>query len=605
MTASIPALIAFVSALASCGYLLTLSFARRASVAFTIGCSFPLGACWYVVLFVIGTMLRGTVSHLGPLAALAIVSIVLAAAAGVRPRQLVPRAPAWRSTAPILLAVTALSSLMIARNVYFDAALHFEFAAQIAHGRFPPSLPGTFEVPFPYHVGYDVLFGGIAGATGANFVDVYLAINLAFVASVTLLAYAVLARLIRRPALAAIGSLAVMLGTSPLALPWHVVGLFYRPTDMMQQHPWKFGVFLVFLLAYAALARATIDLRRFFVVVLPLLCFLGHLATQVIPFAFATTFALYVFTCFDRSRPHAYAKLAVFAAALAATMFAMLHLGGVFLGDPDNHFAAVSYSFHGPRGFFAVSDDHNGTAGRYYFLDTAFVLAGYVYVMAAGARTIAARGIHGFVRDRRARMLSFLVGFGFASYVSPLFMRFSAYTWNDFCKFSYVGVLIGLPCLVLLLHDAWETPRYRRMAGAAAVALLAGFAAMQIAGAARSANLPGIRADIERYRGMTNAVRGLDVGDAGVAVYGVPEHVAWQLGTNLLNATVRFSIANRYQYLSAKPAEADATRLLAAAVRYVVAADDAIPVVKRTLGEHLVLRAGDDDGHWAVYELVG
>src|SRR5262249_39704942 len=157
---------------------------------------------------------------------------------------------------------------------------------------------------------------------------------------------------------------------------------------------------------------------------------------------------LYVFGCVDPTDSRAYAKLAGFVGVLAVAGLALLHLGAAFAGDPGGHFRPVSYAFQGPGGFFAVAHDTNRTAARDYFPDPAFVLAGYLGVATALRARGWALGWRG-----RAALVPFFVAIGLASYLSPLVMRFSEYSWNNFCKFNYVGIIIGMLCFACLLGD--------------------------------------------------------------------------------------------------------------------------------------------------------
>jgi len=602
--------IAIISAVITvCGYLLTLYYAKDADAPFLAGCSFPMGAMYYIAFFVIiNRSFTGSASHILPLAALVITASVVSFAGGLK--FLFPKiniTQTWTCISILSLTIV-FSCIRSFRDLYYDTPIHFQFAAEIAAGKFPVALPGAFDAPFPYHSGYDILFGSIAALTGGNFVDVYLFITVLFVFSIVMLLFSLINAMTSRGVFSAAGVFIVMLGTGLLGFAWHDIAIYYRLFDMLQQHPWKFAAFIAILIIAVSRKRGSINMKRFFILFVPLLPFTAHFSGQVIPFAFSGVLALYVFNCRGLCNRRYYLKMVAFALLLGICAAAMLYMGGLFEKSSTGNFGTISYSFQSVAGFFKIHDAHNGTAGRYYFLDTMFALAGYLFLAVMVWKKARAQGFASIKWQSDGAALS-IGALGFLWYLSPLFLRYAVF-WDNFCKFNYIGIIIGMLCFVFMAYRLYVSGKYMRIAAAGLAVYVLCLLAMQIGYVfSEGGNIWEIRNDLERYQDMIHSVRMLNA-DEGLVTYGVPEPVSFRLGVNLLNSFEADGSAdhymyhplNRYEYLP-HDIIPDIHQLAAAGVRYVVVANQAFMNAESLLPPEAKQVIQGGGGLWAIYEL--
>ena len=614
MIISIAGIVFIVAVIALCGYSLTYFFANNAGTLFLAGCSFPIGAMYYIVFFiVINRPFAGPASHIPPLAALVAFAGIVSFAGGLKfPTSKTEPSPTGMCVS-VLLFTAFFSCFRNFQELYADTAIHFQFSAEIALGKFPVALPGTFDVPFPYHSAYNILFGGIAALTGGNFIDVHIFISVLFVFSVTILLFSLINAVIPHGTFSAIGTFIVMLGTGLPGFIWHETGFYYRLLYMMQQHSWKFATFFVLLIMAAAMKRDSFDMKRFFILIIPLLPFAAYFSGQAVPFTYAGILALYLFGCCSYGNRISLFKPVMFALLLCVCAAVMLFIGGLFERPPAGTFASMHYSIQSVAGFFKIHEAHHGTAGRYYFFDTMFVLAGYIYVMAVVWKKIRAQGLASINWHERGAVL-FLVGFGFLSYLSPLVLRYPVF-FDNFCKFNYVGVITGMLCFVLMAYKFYVSGKYRRITTAVLAIYILCLFAIQTAFIFQESDIWEARADMERYKNMIHSVHGLNINE-GFAVYGVPGHVSYRLGVNLLNPVpigsddplekyidrYAYHPLNLYEYLP-YDAVSDIERLSAKGLRYIVAANEAILQVEHSLPTEINRIDQGDDGLWAIYEL--
>ena len=298
-------LLAELVTLAGIGYVIVRAALRESDQRVALAQGLVVGpAIWGVVVNLVMYALPGMAG--------AVVGwiFVLALAAILVWRSPKPVRPRLRTAAIFTLAVLALFGVALASRQTLgigDVYLHLGLAASVRAGLFPPELPWSPGVSFPYHYGLDMLTGLLVPPSGPDpafvleVLGAYSWICLVLVVVATVLRRAsTLGTLIAAPLLIAAGSLPKVVlpaGVPTAGLRASLTEVFWPSVQMLGDSPnieiqniGRPSFIFSYALAFVVVAQAARGKRRSWPAVIALsvlIGFLGLTSTSLAPIVFA------------------------------------------------------------------------------------------------------------------------------------------------------------------------------------------------------------------------------------------------------------------------------------------------------------------------------